>query len=86
MNNQTPYKTLIACVIVTFVGILVIYMSKGGPVTSRLGFAAFISVLPAVVAEVVLWWGKRRSWGAAVGVYYAALAVLLVAQGWIRTW
>lgn len=84
MDNPIPYKALIACVLVTCAGILVIYASKGGPVISRLGFAAFVSVLPAVLAALVLQWRKWRSWKSAVVVYYVALVVLVVAQGLLR--
>jgi len=82
MNNRTLYLTLLASACLGFVSILTLYaVTAPNPVSSRLAFGIFLSLLPAVGAFVVLKFTKRLvSWRGAVFIYIALFVLLAVIQ------
>lgn len=79
------YKSLIACVVVTFGGTLTLYACQGGPTTSRTAFAAFTSVVPALLTLGVFSVTRlnRSRWNVAM-VYVIVFVLLVMLQGWLR--
>lgn len=88
MNNTVPYKTLLVCVAVTFALTIGSYAHySANPISARLGFATFVSVVPGVLTCAEFKWaGLPRSHWNAVTVYVVALVVTLVLRGWVRGW
>lgn len=82
MNNKTLYLTLIASACLSFFSILVFYVLRApNPVSSRVAFGIFLSLLPAVGTYVVLKFTKLLvSWRGAVVIYIFLFALLAIIQ------
>lgn len=77
-HNKMLYLTLAASASLAFLFILVLYLRSGNPLSSRVPFGIFMSLLPAFGAFLVLKLTKLlASWRSAV-VIYVVLFVLLV--------
>jgi hypothetical protein len=76
--------TLLLSASITFVGVVIIYAAATGrSPANRLGFAAFISLLPAVLALIIVkLYGFK--WRGAVAAYSILLLTTIVIQGWLR--
>jgi hypothetical protein len=88
MTNQLPYKTLILCVAASFAATLTVYAIRApNPITSRVPFAVLVSVFPGALTWAVFRWTRlsRSRWNA-VSLYVIWFVVVMVVQGWIRTW
>lgn len=82
-RTQSPLPALLACAVVGFLFTLVIYMMRGGEPSTRVGYAVFVSVLPAVIAwPVCAWW--RLSWKWVVVVYVGVFVVTIFIQNELR--
>lgn len=76
-------RIMVAC-LTTFAGILGVYAATApNPVSSRLGFATFMSLVPAICTALLLRLTKSSaSWGAVLFVYFA----LFVAEQLLWRW
>lgn len=81
--NPSPLPTLLACVVVGFLFTLAIYMMRGGEPSTRVGYAVFVSVLPALIAwPIAAWWRLSRKW--ATVVYVGVFVVTVLVQAGVR--
>lgn len=86
MNRRIPYLTLVACTAVGFFLTLMLYVFVSGrnPL-NRLGYAAFVSVVPAIGALIVIRILKRpRSRADAVSIYIALFILIVILQAAAR--
>lgn len=66
-TNHSPLPTLLACAVVGFLFTLAIYMMRGGEPSTRIGYAVFVSVLPALLTwPIAAWWRLSRKWAIVV--------------------
>jgi len=88
MNNTTLYLTLVASAALGLLFILVFYASRPGnpnPVSSRVPYGVFMSLLPAVCAlPVVKLTRIFVSWWGAVIVYVGLFVLTLIVQAYGR--
>jgi drug/metabolite transporter (DMT)-like permease len=84
MTNKNILLTLIACVISAFSFIAVRYVWNGGDFSSRIGFSVFMSVLPAILAFLLLKLMKSQSatWLRTVGIYFLMFTITVFAQSY----
>lgn len=86
----TKGRTMIAKIIVAglmaFAGILGLYAATASnPVSSRLGFATFMSVVPAICTAFLLRVTKSStSWGVVLLVYFALFVAEQILWGWLH--
>jgi hypothetical protein len=86
MGNSTLYKTLIFSTVLVLLALLLeYYLVHGRNPFNRVGYALFMSVVPALAALVVL---KLTtffvSWRGAAGVYIAFLVLVSMIQSFGR--
>ena len=83
MTNSTLYKTLTICAVTAFiviVGSYAIYSSN--PISSRVHFGLFMSLIPALITVLAFRWTTlRRSRTAVVLVYVVDFVLLYAAWG-----
>lgn len=83
-KHSRPYSTLALCAAAGFALVLVLYaLSSRNPVTSRLGFAVFSSLLPALVALAGLWLWRGRTTKVTAVLCYSGFFVLLQLVLWL---
>jgi len=82
MNNKTLYLTLVASACLGFLFILALYgLRAPNPVSSRVAFGIFVSVLPALGTFLVLKITRLLvSWRGAVVIYVVLFALLTIIQ------
>lgn len=78
-------KLIVACLI-AFAGILALYAATASnPVSSRLAFAVFMSVVPAICTALLLRVIKSsNSWGAVLLAYFALFVAEQLLWGWLH--
>lgn len=82
-RTHYPLPTLLACSVVGFLFTLAIYMMRGGHPSTRIGYAVFVSVLPAVIAwPVCARWRLSRKWTTVV--YVGVFVVTVLVQAGVR--
>lgn len=86
MGNTTLYMTLIVSTLLVLAFILLeYYFRHGRNPFNRVGYALFISVMPAVAALIVLKLTTFfESWRGAAGVYIAFLVLVSMIQAYGR--
>jgi hypothetical protein len=77
-------KSIIICAVATFLLLLSIYalVFHRNPL-NRIGFALFLSLLPAVLALIIARLYRFSSRGAVV-TYVILLLMMIAIQGWLR--
>lgn len=87
MDNKTLYTTLVVSAgLALSVILLEYYAVHGRNPFNRVGYALFMSVLPAVVALVVLKLTRLFvSWRGAVLIYVVLFAAFVITQAVLRT-
>jgi|SRR5690349_14536509 len=79
MNSRSLYMTLAASAILAYACTLILYAStSSNPLTSRLGYAFLVSVVPAVGVLAVLKLTKLLVSRLGVVIIYAVLFVLIL--------
>jgi hypothetical protein len=78
-GNRTQYVTLVSAVILAFLFTLALYTWQGGNASSRLGYATFVSVVPAIGAFLLLRLTKISLRWLGVAVLYFILFLVVVA-------
>jgi predicted Abi (CAAX) family protease len=85
MNGRTIYVTLAVTTALGFLSILLEYALQGRNPLNRLGFAVFMSVVPALGALLVLKLTTYfESWRGAAIVYVAFFVLIIMIQGVAR--
>lgn len=70
---------------ITFTLTLLIYaLLSGRSPFPRLGYAAFVSVIPAIAAWFIVYILRLLSRWSVVAIYFLLLIVTVVVQGWLR--
>jgi hypothetical protein len=87
MKNKTLYLTLLACAVTAFLFTMaryllaVRYLLVDGNPSNRMGYAIFISLVPALVALLLLRLTKIfRSWPQAAAVYVLLFVLTSIIQ------
>ena len=81
MRNKTLYLTLLACAATAFLFTVARYLLVGGNPSNRMGYAIFISMVPAVGALLLLTFIKLfRSWPRAAAVYVLLFVLTSIIQ------
>jgi hypothetical protein len=81
MRNKTLYLTLLACAVAAFLFTLARYVLAGGNPSNRMGYAIFISMVPALGALLLLTFMKLvRSWPRVVAVYVLLFVLTSIIQ------
>lgn len=78
-GNRTQYVTLVSAVSLGFLFTLALYRLKGGAVSSRLGYALFLSLIPALNAFLLIRLTKISLTWRGVAALYLILFVLVAA-------
>lgn len=85
MKNKTQQLTLLTCAVMAFLITLAEYVWNGGDPFYRLGYAAFMSVTPALAVWLLLRLSKLSlSWRRMIGVYIMLFAVTQIVQSYAR--
>lgn len=85
MKTKIPYLTLLACAVTAFLYTLTRYVLAGGNPSNRMGYAIFISLVPALGALLLLRLTKLfRSWPQAAAVYVLLFMLTTIIQSYGR--
>jgi hypothetical protein len=78
-------KIIVACLI-AFAGMLGLYAATASnPVSSRLAFAVFMSVIPGICTALLLWLIKScNSWRAVLLAYFAVFVAEQLLWRWLH--
>jgi len=77
-------KSIILCAVATFLLVLTLYwLAFNGNPLHRIGFAAFISILPGILALIIARLYRFSPYGAVVA-YIMLLVMTIAIQGWLR--
>ena len=81
MRNRTLYWTLLACAVTAFIYTLTRYLLAGGNPLNRMGYAIFISTVPALGALLLLRLTRLfRSWPHTAAVYVLLFVLASIVQ------
>ena len=86
LTNKRQVVALFASACVGFVAVLILYYLRGGDPFKRMGFALFVSVVPAFSALAFLRLTKLLvSWQGVATLYLLILFLVLIIQYYGRT-
>jgi|GEM_PF-3868490 len=81
MRNRTRYLTLLACALAAFLFTIARYLLVGGNPSNRMGYAIFISTVPALGALLLLRLTKLfRSRPQTIAVYVLLFVLTSIIQ------
>ncbi len=81
MKNKALYLTLLACAATAFLFTMARYLLAGGNPSNRMGYAIFMSLVPALGALVLLRLTRLfRSWPRAAAVYVLLFVLTSIIQ------
>lgn len=82
--KTTEYRSLVLCAVIAFAGLLAQYATYStNPLSSRIGYALFMSLTPAIAAFLILRFSKLFAGDGGL-LYFAFFMLLRVLWMWLH--